>query len=458
MGLVFIATYLKKFMNLKNIRLIDANFDNIIETTKKYSPDLVGISSMTVDYNKAMKASKDIKQALDIPVLIGGVHISVLPSCINGFDIGAIGEGEQTMLELMRIYERSGDFPKKELNKTKGIVFKEGNKLTITERRDLVEPLDRIPIPDRSYLNKKYFKPKWHPYYQKKEIVQDIMTSRGCPYNCVFCATSVFWRRIPRFHSPEHVYEEVEQLIDEYKVEHINIADDLFTMNKERLRKIVSLFEQNRINKRITFDCMARANLLDDEICRLLKKMNVKSLYFGFESGSERMLKFLKRGTVTVNDNKKAMVLCRKYGFKMVGSFIFGSPYETIGDMKKTIELMKFMRKNIKDADIVQFVMTPFPGTDVWEIAKERGKVRDDMKNWNELDQHNLENPKLLDNNVDRNNFNEIFVEARATADSIKIGKQWVVNKLRYDSSRLIKKVLSNPRRAIELLKAKLAE
>lgn len=453
LGLVYIATYLKKFMNQIDIRIIDANFDDLVEETKAFHPDVVGISSMTVDYTDAMTVGDKIKQTLNVPVIVGGVHISTLPNCLGDFDLGVIGEGEETALELMRIFERHNGFPSEELAKTKGIVFKDNGRTIINERRELIEPLDRIPIPDRSFLNENYFKPRWLPFVQKNATILDVMTSRGCPYNCVFCSTSLFWQRRPRFHSPEHVLEDVKQLTDRYKMEYVSIADDLFTTNKERIKEMASLFEKNGINKKATFSCMARANLLDEEMCQLMKRMNVKFLNFGFESGSPKMLKFLKTGTATIEDSKNAVALCKKYGLKATGSFIFGSPTETIDDMKQTIEFMKALKRTNSDIDIWQFVMTPFPGTEIWEIAKRRGKVSDDMKDWRELDHYNVDNPRLLDDSVDRSEFKETFLEARATTDSIKVGKQWIMNKLRHDKSRLIRTALSNPGRTFKVLK-----
>ena len=400
-----------------------------------------------------MALASEIKKSLDIPVIVGGVHISTLPSCLGDFDLGVIGEGEETMLELMRIFERHNRFPKEELIKTDGIVFKEDDgRLNITKRRELIESLDSIPFPDRSFLNKKHFEPKWRPILQEKTGHMDILTSRGCPYRCVFCSTSLFWQRY-RFRSPENVCEEIKQVVDNYKIRNITFGDDLFTVDKERLKKIAALIEQNGLNEKATFGCMSRANLFDDELCQILKRMNVKYLNFGFESGSERVLKFLKTGNVTVEDNNRAVMLCKKYGFRTTGSFIIGNPYETIEDMKQTIELMKTMKKLNEDIDIWTYVMTPFPGTEIWEIAKKRGKVSDDMKDWGEINIWSSEYPMLLDDTIDRNEFKKTFAEARAVSDSIKVGNKWIKNRIRYYPLQTIKSVLTNPRRTAGLLR-----
>ncbi len=455
MGLVTIATYLKKYMGLQDIKIVDANYDNVIEETKNFRPDVACLSSMTVDFTKASNIAKEIKEVLGgIPVIIGGVHISTLPTSLGIFDIGVLGEAEETFLELMNIYERYKEFTKEALADVKGIVFKDSNnKPVITPKRELIKPLDKVPIPDKSLVDKRYMEPRWSPFHQKNVRMMPIMTSRGCPYTCVFCSTSIFWQRIPRFHSPEYVYREIKELADVYKIQHITLGDDLFTIKKERLKEIASLLGNASINKRVTFSCMSRADTLDEEMCQILKTIGVKFINFGFESGSQKTLHFLKAGGITIEHTKNAVLLCKKYGFKATGSFILGSPGEAITDMKQTVEFIKELRKLNPDLDLWQFVMTAFPGTKIWEIAKERGRVPEEVSDWGEYSHYNIENPQLLDDTVDKEEFKKVFMEMQAATDSVKVGKKWVMNKIRSNPSRLVKTALTNPKRTVKVLK-----
>ena len=166
----------------------------------------------------------------------------------------------------------------------------------------------------------------------------------------------------------------MKHLIEKYDVDGILIFDDLFIANKKRVEEIAKLMEKEGINKKIKLYIYGRTNLINDEILKHLKKMNVVTIEFGLESGSERTLKFLKKGLVTVKDNRNALRLCKKLGFTTYGSFIVGSPDEAEEDMKQTLSLVN--DKNLDGAHVYQ--LTPYPGTEVWEIAKKMGFVSDD--------------------------------------------------------------------------------
>ena len=377
LGLAYLASYLRKYLNFYNIVIVDK--EDPIKKIKKEKPDIVGISSTTTEFPQANNLAREIKARFDIPLIIGGYHISLLPKHLSpsNFDIGVIREGEQTMLELMKTYERYGSFPKNELRKICGIVFRNENKKNeITKRRKLIEPLDLIPFPARDLLKREhYLTPRRLSYYGDVGIYTTMHASRGCPYNCCFCASSHFWKR-PRFNSPEYIVEEIKELIEKFKVDGIEFVDDLFVTSKRRLEEIVSLFKKEGINERLKLITISmRADSINKEICKLLKEMNATMIGFGLESGSEKILKYLKNDTVTVKDNRHALRLCKQFGFKTWGTFIIGSPEETLKDLKLTLDLVR--DKNLDIADFYR--LTPFPGTKVWNYTKKVGKVTDDI-------------------------------------------------------------------------------
>lgn len=451
-GLVVLATYLKKKIGFKNTKIIDITYDNVYEDVLKHDFDIIGISSMTAFFDRAIKIAEIIKEKKDIPVIIGGVHISTLPSCLpEVFDIGVVGEGEETFLELIKLYMKEGGFPKKKLRKIDGLVFRDKDGLVITEKRKLLEPLDELPILELNFLNRKYFKKKWVSWDERMGKIALLMTSRGCPYRCVFCSTSLFWQKV-RLHSAEYVVKNVKYYHEKYSIDHFQIIDDLFSISKGRLKDILKFLEKEKLLGKVSFSCQPRANLMDEEMAQLLKKINVKSANFGFESGSERMLKWLKQDTVTVEDNKRACLLCKKYGIKTYGSFIFGSPGETIGDMRKTLKLMDFMIEN-GAYKLWHFVMTPFPGTVIWEIAKKRGKVSEHM-DWRLLRHENYKEPLLLDESVPLKEFQKVYFEARDKLDKMWMGKPgWLEHTLLHDTKRLMRIAIENPGRAMNALK-----
>jgi radical SAM superfamily enzyme YgiQ (UPF0313 family) len=366
-GTLYLASYLSKYGGFNNTQVIECG--SISEQTlNQIKPDIVGVSSITQHFNIAKKICSDIKKVMDIPVVVGGYHISALPSNLTSdMDVGVLGEGEETMVELAYSYERNG-LDKKNLSTVKGIVFRNADRLEVTAKRDLIKPLDRIPFPARHLIR---FEPN-HAH--------SILTSRGCPYHCVFCSSSAFWGSV-RYFSPAYVVEELRQLVHDYHPKVVGFSDDLFAANKERLREIASLIKNENFYGQVKFTCSARANLVDAETARLLKEIGVFSVSMGLESGSERILKHLKAGSVTVEQNKKAIDTLSVNGLKPTATFIIGSPTETREEMQETLDFIK----HSKLASFEAYVLLPLPNTQVWDEAKVRGIVSDDM-DWSDFE------------------------------------------------------------------------
>jgi magnesium-protoporphyrin IX monomethyl ester (oxidative) cyclase len=413
LGLAYIASYLREYGNFGNTIIIDK--EDPIERIKKEKPDLVGISSLTHEFPKANSLAKEIKTEFNIPVIIGGQHISLMPTHFiqSNFDIGVIGEGEQTTLELVELFEKEGSFDTKKLKSIKGIVYRnERNALKMTEPRPLIEPLDKIPFPARDLLKmKEYYLTLRLTTFRKFGIYAGIITSRGCPYNCVFCSPTQFWQKC-RFHSAKYIVSEIKFLLEKYKLDGVLIFDDLFIANKVRTKQVADLIKKEGINEQVEFYIKGRANLMDDEICRTLKKMNTTVVEFGLESGSEKILNYLKKGTVTVEQNRKALQISRKYGFRTVASFIAGTPNETEEDMKQTLDLMK--DNNLQRGFVCQ--LTPFPGTQIWDYAKQKGIVSDDMNfDYKQLLVLEYKPDLLLNDSIPREKFEKLFFEMKKT-------------------------------------------
>jgi len=335
------------------------------------------------------------------------------------FDIGVIGEGELTMEEIVNLYLKKGEFFKKDLKKVKGIIFfDDSGKIVTTNPRLPIKNLDDLPIPDYSFVSKNYFMRQEIPTVSGIGIKCYLLTSRGCPYRCVFCSASRFWAKM-RLHSADYIARVAKKEIDEFGADHLRIMDDLFAINPERLREIKKAFDKYGIlNKIKTAECHARANLMTDELCKALKEMKVKTLNFGFESGSDKILEWLKCGTVSVEMNKKAILIANKYGFNVNGSLVYGSVGETIEDMKKTNEFIDFAIKN-NAQHIWSFVLTPLPNTPLWDLALKEGKVRNDNNmDWSLL---SLDKPFFLDKSIDPKEFQKVFLEGRKKLSRLKI-------------------------------------
>ena len=403
LGLGYLATYLKQKLNdAIEINIVDNVFEDVLQRISEIKPDILGISAMTIEYADAIDLAVKVKGILPAcRIIVGGVHISTLPNSLNPcFELGVLGEGEETLCELALLFNRKNTFTPDDLTKINGIVFWDNGQLRKTSPRLLINPLDKVQLDwrylDRHLVRKKLF------VLGKYGVEGYIFTSRGCPYNCEFCSTKIFWQKV-RFFSVNRICEEIHLLKDRYKVDHIQILDDLFTQNKQRLKEVISGLRDRGILGKVLFSCTARANLLDDELCDILKELNVVSVNFGFESGSERVLKYIKGNSVTVEQNKKAIKIATGKKLMVTGSVMLALPTETIEDMKKTVEFTDFARKN--GADIIwPFVLVPFPGTRVWDVAVERGVVSDNM-DWRKLSLWDYQNPLLLEPGVPYKEF-----------------------------------------------------
>jgi len=403
LGLGYLVSSLREEFGDDAIKFKIIN-QNVAQEIKNFKPDFVGITSTTKNYGRAIDYAKIVKR-YDLPVVIGGVHISTLPSSLtNDMDVAVIGEGEETIIDLFNLFEREKSFAKNKLERIDGIAFKNNGKLILTRRRKPIEPLDKIPVPARDLF----------------EIgsATHMLTSRGCLYRCVFCSTSHFWGK-PRFFSAEYVVNEIKTLVEKYKVKDILIFDDLFTINLKRIEQIVRLLKKEDIIGRVAFHCNARANHLNDRMMQLLKKMNVKSLVMGLESGCERTLKYLKANTVTVEDNKKAVELCHKYRIGCNASFIIGSPEETEKDILATL---KFIKKTQVDNFNI-FILTPLPGTPVWGYAKKRNLIDEKNIDWNVLDitADNLEDAVILSEKLSKERLYDLFMKFKKLAKSRRV-------------------------------------
>jgi len=252
-----------------------------------------------------------------------------------------------------------------------------------------------------------------------------MFTSRGCYYRCTFCASSRFWDKV-RFFSAEYVVNEIKYLIKKYDVEQIGFWDDLFTADKKRVKQIFELLKKEDILGNVSFSCNVRSNLVNNEIVQLLKQMNVKSVGMGLESGSPITLEYLKGRNISIKDHIKAIKTLKKYGIKPHTSFIIGSPKES---REEILQTFRFIKENQLDSFDI-YVLTPFPGTPVWDYAKERNLVSEDM-DWD-----------ILNVNFGENHDNAIILSEKLTKDEIYKLFLLFANEKR---KIMIKRALRNP-------------
>ena len=437
LGLCSISGYLKKYTDFE-IVLVDQNVDDIYTKVRHEYPDVICVSSTTANFDEAMRFIEFCKINIHDSVLIlGGVHISLVPDDIPVDVIGVIGEGEITVTQLLR---------HNDILNVNGICYKTTKCVQHTSLRPQITDLDYVPIPDRSILNQEY-------YFSQSQIIPfhsgisgHVLTSRGCPYNCAFCSTKTFWGK-PRMFSVDRVIDEMNDLIDNYHVEIIHIFDDLFLLNKKRFFEIADQIEAEGINQKVKFMCLIRADQLNDEIMLALKRMNVVCVGIGMESGSDRILQYLKQSTTTVKDNQYAIDLCKKYEIACMGSFMICNLSETISEMKQTVDFIKSQRNNPFFVPL-PFVATPLPGTMLWNDSShiiDRDKIQMDLP---KTTADTLNGTYLCD--VDKTELIEIFEQL-----NIETILQNHKNTSIFDAV-VIKSAICNPRKAAKVLSKRL--
>jgi radical SAM superfamily enzyme YgiQ (UPF0313 family) len=344
--------------------------ENNIKKIQKIQPDVVGFSVYTKDYCWALEMAGMIKRVIDVPIIFGGIHCTLVPEEVikaDCVDIVCVGEGEYALLELV---DALGT---KETNHNiKNLWFKDKEgKIIKNQSRPLIEDLDCLPFPDKDI----FFEQK--PILSKGYIIN---SGRGCPHNCAFCVSGTLNRyytqsglgRYVRQRSVENVIEELVWAKKKYNYKNVNFTDDVFTMNPDWLKDFAAEYKQ-KIN--IPFFCTANPGSMKDEELKLLKYANCHMIGFGIQSVSEETRrKTLHRGGL----NKRILEvarLCHRLKIHFWFDHIFNIPGE---DEKEQVEALDFYNQARPDV-INTFWMTYFPKTAIIDIALEKGILDQEM-------------------------------------------------------------------------------
>lgn len=375
LGLAYIAAVLEQSGH--SIQIIDANVlmmpnDKVVDHAVREKPDIIGITTTTPGYYCARDLACKLKMSDPYTtIVLGGPHVQDLEfetmkeQC---FDYIVTGEGEITMSELVRSLHNDYD-----ISKVHGITYRQNGDIKKNQVREMISNLDELPFPSRHLLpDLNLYKPKAVSY--KRLPTTQIFTSRGCPYKCIFCKTS-FGNKV-RFHSPEYVISEIELLVEKYSIRGLIINDDTFTLDKERVHRICDLIIEKRID--IVWSANVRANTVDKKVLEKMKKAGCWQVAIGIESGNPEILRILQKG-INIQQAVSACKWAYELGLVVRPSFIIGSPLETLRTIEDTIQLAKSLPVHYPSFTM----MTPFPGTEMWEKASEYGIF--DKKAFNKL-------------------------------------------------------------------------
>ena len=373
LGLAWIAAVLEEKGH--KVKIIDSptlelGWSDWLREVKSWHPDVVGFSMLTPTAPKGYKAAKMLKEEMgeDLPIIAGGVHVTPMyeEALNNHIDVVVLGEGEQTTAELIEVVGRHG-LNREKLREVKGLAFKDGSRTVVTGVRPFIEDLDSLPWPARHLLPMDKY-----TLLNKPIRLAHAMASRGCPYGCTYCITSYFWGRRVRFRSAKSVADEVEHLVDKYKVGQIVFTDDDLTVNRRFVYELVKELRSRGID--IPFSCGSRVDHVDKEYLEFLYKNGCNALYFGVESASQETIDRIGK-KIRLDQTVRVFRWVREVGGFAAGSFILGFPWETIEDMKRTVDFAIKLQPNY-----AQFtVLTPYPGTPLYDYALKYNLIED----WN---------------------------------------------------------------------------
>jgi len=341
---------------------------------------------------------------------MGGPHVTIMDEQTLSehpeVDIIVRGEGEQTMLELAHLTSKSS---LKGLHEVAGITFRKNGKIIRTPNRPFIRNLDQLPFPAYKYL-------PLGKYQLLGKAYIPIITSRGCPSQCTFCLASRMLGKRFRTRSPKNVVDELEWLRDTHGADVFAFYDDTFTFDRKRAREICG--EMKNRNVDLPWDCRTRVDRVSKELLAEMRDANCQLIHFGVESGSQKMLDAVKKGT-SVKQNEMAIRWAKEVGISVAISVIIGYPGETMDTIKQTLD---FIQKT--DPDYVYVcVAIPYPGTELYNLLKD---LQWEMsKEWNHYDEQTLvfKNPVLPPEKIRearRTIYNHLFSPSYVLRKSLK--------------------------------------
>lgn len=375
-GMLYLATILRN--EGLEVSVVDQaakgfSVEQAVKWVRREDPHFLGFSTLTGSGQTAAAIAMEVKKENpNIMIIFGGYHATFnaerLLKKYPCIDIVVRGEGEYTAIELVKCVERGQD-----LKNMRGITFRKKEKIISTPDRPLIERLDSLPFPARELLDVEYHFTVAGAHIAPRKFTS-IISSRGCPYRCRFCACQKIARGIWRRRSVENIMEELRLLVSEgYR--QFMFADDSFTVNPDRMVEFCQMVRQERMDIEWVFE--GRVDRCSYDMLREAVKAGCKIIFFGIESANQKVLDYYDKG-ITPDQSTHAVETARKAGVDVVcGSFIVGAPNETKTEVENTLKFAQQLA-----LDIPQFnILTAFPGTDVWRELKDKGILNKD-KYW----------------------------------------------------------------------------
>lgn len=368
LGLAYVAAALEKAgfkVEILDNYLLKKPIDYVKLEIKRLNPEIVGITCSSATYRRCVETAKAVKEVLpSCKVVVGGPHPSYVPDSMlqhSEIDYVVLGEGERAIVELATHITEDEINPA--IATIPGVAYRHEGKMIENAPR-FISDMDQIPYPARHLL-------PMHLYDRTMEFlsvrpVDTMNVIRGCPYNCAFCEIRKLWGQTCRAFSPLRIVEEIDHLVNKYGSKGIYFVGDNFTIHRRKTAEICKLIKNHKLD--IEWVCDTRVDLISRELLKKMKGAGCRTIWFGVESGSPRILKKLNRG-ITLEQTVDAFKLCREEGMQIACAFMLGIPGETAKDMKATLKFAKKL-----DPDWCQFnIFIAYPVSSLYEEVLQKG-------------------------------------------------------------------------------------
>jgi len=366
----------------------------LISLILKENPDLVGFSGVLPHFNHLKNLINDLRKEFTKPIVVGGPIVMIGKPLLDKLNVNFLisGEGEYSIPKLMAAIQT-----KKGFEKVEGLIYRKGNQI-LENKTECITNLENTPFPKYEFLPiEKYL------YFNinKKKVLNPItiITSRGCPAQCIFCCR--YHGNTARLRPAQHIISEITYWVKNFGHNEFNICDSTFTIDKKRVLEFCDLLKKN--NLKIKWSCQSRINTIDAQMMKRMRESGCKLIYYGVESGSQRVLNFMKKG-IKAEKVRGVFSKTKKMGIGTLGSFIVGTPTETKQEIGATIKLVKRL-----PADFYLFsIFKPYPGTEAFELLKkENTQVTDDYALFGG---HNLVFENTLSQDYLKNIVKEMYI------------------------------------------------
>ncbi|MBI2252456.1 MAG: B12-binding domain-containing radical SAM protein [Armatimonadetes bacterium] len=363
LGCLYLISTLKK--NNFKVNFIDLQFSpyelpleaiNFLKFLKTPSSNIIGFSCMSDTLALAVLSAKALKENYkNITIIFGGAGptgtAKELIKYFSFIDIVIRGEGEKTLIETLKELKTKN---KSNLQNIPGINYRKNKTINFNPPQERIKNLDTLPFPSYEEIN-------LNNYDQAA-----LISSRGCPYNCAFCDLAYSWKNKVYYRSIENLLKEIKLLVNTYNFKEISIKDDIFTLSKKRIKEFCDKIKEQ--NLKFNWSCFGRINLIDKDLISLMAESGCRSIFYGIESGSNKILKKIKKGFI-IEEAHKAILESLKY-LKVTATFIWGFPFEEMADFYQTVLWMIYFSKLGVDVGGSRFI--PYASSPLYQTYKNK--------------------------------------------------------------------------------------